>query len=208
MAEQANVGREDAHAQGGASQGAPNTKRFSVLQIVLLGLLVVIVGLFVIIALQPGEFHIARSTKISAPPSAVFAEVNDFHNWEAWSPWGKLDPAMKTTYSGPDSGAGAVYAWNGNYEVGEGRMTILESKPDEHIKIQLDFFKPFAGTSIATFDFKPEGDQTVVTWSMEGKNHFVAKAIHLVMDMDKMIGDNFDQGLADMKAKVEGTAKP
>jgi hypothetical protein len=129
--------------------------------------------------------------------------VNDFHKWEAWNPWARLDPAMKHAYAGAPAGTGAVYTWAGNREVGAGRMTMTESRPSDLIRIKLEFLTPFAATSTAEFTFKPEGDRTVVTWSMVGRNNFVAKAIHLVMDMDKMVGGNFEKGLADMKSVVE-----
>jgi uncharacterized protein YndB with AHSA1/START domain len=177
------------------------------LKIILIALAVIIVVLVVIVVLQPSEFRVARSTTISAPPSAVFAQVNDFHKWETWNPWGKIDPAMKPTYAGAPAGTGAIYRWAGNNEVGEGRMTITESRPSDLIRIKLEFFKPFAGNSIAEFTLKPEKDQTMVTWSMAGENNFMAKAIHLFMNMDKMIGGQFEKGLADMKSVVEASPK-
>ena len=141
------------------------------------------------------------------PPPAVFAQVNDFHKWETWNPWGKIDPGMKLTYEGAPAGTGAVYTWCGNNEVGEGRMTITESRPSDLIRIQLEFFKPFKATNAAAFTFKPEGGETAVTWSMTGAKNFVAKAIHLFMSMDKMIGDQFEKGLAEMKSIVETAPK-
>jgi hypothetical protein len=164
---------------------------------------IVIVVFAGIVALRPSEFRVTRTTKMRAPAPAVFAQVNDFHSWEAWKPWGKMDPAMKQTYQGAPAGTGAVYTWTGNKEVGEGRMTIIESRPNDLIRINLEFFKPFAATNIAEFTFRSEGDQTIVTWSMSGKNNFMAKAIHLFMNMDKMIGAQFEQGLAQMKSVVE-----
>ena len=174
---------------------------------ILISLAVIVIVLAVIVALQPSEFRVARSTTISASPATVFAQVNDFHNWEAWNPWGKIDPAMKQAYAGAPAGNGAIYTWAGNNEVGEGRMTITESRPSDLIRIKLEFFKPFAGTNIAEFTFKREGNQTAVTWSMEGKNNFMAKAIHLFMNMDKMIGGQFEKGLASMKSVVESAPK-
>ena len=163
--------------------------------------------LAVIVALQPSEFRVARSTTISAPPSAIFVQVNDFHKWEAWNPWGKIDPAMKQTYEGAPAGTGAIYTWAGNNEVGEGRMAIIESRPSELIRVKLEFFKPFAATNTAEFTFKPEANQAVVTWSMFGEKNFMAKAIHLFMNMDKMIGGQFEKGLAEMKSVVEPSPK-
>ena len=177
------------------------------LKIILITLGVIVVVLVVVVAMQPSEFRVARSTTVSAPPAAVFAQVNDFHKWEGWNPWGKIDPAMKQTYEGAPAGVGAIYTWVGNREVGEGRMTITESRPSDLIRVQLEFFKPFAATSIAEFSFKPEGNQTAVTWSMFGQNNFMAKAIHLFMNMDKMIGGQFEKGLASMKSIVESPPK-
>jgi hypothetical protein len=174
---------------------------------VLVALAVVVVVLVIIVALQPSKFRVARSTTISAPAPAVFAQVNDFHKWEAWNPWGKVDPAMKQTYEGAPAGTGAIYTWVGNKEVGEGRMTITESRPSDLVRVKLEFMKPFAATNTAEFSFNPEGNQTAVTWSMTGENNFVAKAVHLFMNMDKMIGDQFEKGLADMKAAVEAAAR-
>jgi uncharacterized protein YndB with AHSA1/START domain len=177
------------------------------LKTILVALAVIIVVLVVIVALQPSDFRVTRSITISAPPPAVFAQVNDFHKWEAWNPWGKIDPAMKQTYEGAPAGVGAIYTWAGNNEVGEGRMTITDSRPSELIRVKLEFFKPFAATNTAEFTFKPEGNQTLVTWSMFGEKNFMAKAVHLVMNMDKMIGGQFEKGLADMKSVVEAPAK-
>ena len=177
------------------------------LKIILISLAVIVVVFLVVVAMQPSEFRVARTTMISAPPPEVFAQVYDFHKWEAWNPWGKIDPAMKQAYEGAPAGTGAIYTWIGNKEVGEGRMTITESRPSELIRIKLEFFKPIAGNSIAEFTFKPEGNQTAVTWSMAGENNFMAKAIHLIMNMDKMIGGQFEKGLANMKSNVEAAMK-
>jgi Polyketide cyclase / dehydrase and lipid transport len=122
---------------------------------ILIAFAVVVAGLVVVIALQPAEFRVSRRATIAAPAPVVFAQVNDFHNWTAWSPWAKLDPAMKQTYEGASAGAGAVYTWVGNREVGEGRMTIVESRASDLVRLRLDFVKPFAGTSVAEFTFGP-----------------------------------------------------
>ncbi|MDL1871773.1 polyketide cyclase [Deltaproteobacteria bacterium PRO3] len=175
---------------------------------ILIVLAVVAVLFVVVVALRPADFKVSRSLAVSAPPAAAFAQVDDFRLWETWNPWGKLDPAMKQSYSGSQSGAGAAYAWAGNSQVGEGRMTILESRPNERILIQLEFLKPFAATHTAEFTFKPEGDKTLVTWSMFGKNNFMAKAMGLFMNMDKMIGGQFEKGLADLKAVAEAPPRP
>lgn len=176
------------------------------IRIVLIALAGIIAALVAIVALQPSAFRIARTATISAPPPAVFAQVNDFRNWQAWSPWEGIDPTMKRIYEGAPSGTGAVYSWAGNNQIGEGRMTIIESRPGDVIRIQLEFLKPFAATHSADFHFKPEGDNTLVTWSMSGTNNFVAKGIGLFMNMDKMIGDQFEKGLAQLRKVVEATA--
>ena len=173
-----------------------------------IGLAVVVVGFIGVVAMRPSEFRISRTTLIAAPAPAAFGQVNDFHHWPGWSPWAKIDPAMKQSYEGAPTGAGAVYTWAGNHEVGEGRMTITEGRPSELIRIKLEFLKPFAATSTAEFTFKPEGDQTAITWSMEGRNNLMAKAIHLFMDMDRMIGGNFENGLAQIKLAAEAAPKP
>ena len=167
----------------------------------------VIVVFLIVVALQPSDFKVERSATMRAPAPAAFAQVNDFQNWQAWSPWEKVDPALKRQYEGPKAGAGAVYAWQGNKDVGEGRMTILESRPGELVRIKLEFFKPFAATNAAEFSFKPAGaETTAVTWSMAGQNSFLSKAICLFVDMDRMVGGMFEQGLTQMKAIVERRA--
>lgn len=166
----------------------------------------VLVGLILFIATRPANFSVTRSATIAAAPAVVFAQVNDFHAWGAWSPWEKRDPNLKRTYEGPTAGEGAIYSWVGNREVGEGKMTLIESRPAELIRIKLEFFKPFKATNTAQFEFKPEGDGTRVTWSMTGENNFIGKAIGLVMNMDKMIGGDFESGLAGIKAIAEARA--
>ena len=175
---------------------------------ILLVLAVIVVVFLIIVATRPAEYRVTRSASMTAPPPVAFAQVNDFHKWEAWNPWGKIDPAMKITYEGASAGKGAIYTWVGNSEVGEGRMTITESRPSDLILINLEFFKPMAGVSLTEFTFKPEGNQTVVTWTMTGKNNFIAKAMCMFMNMDKMIGRQFEKGLAAMKSVVEATPKP
>jgi hypothetical protein len=170
---------------------------------ILLGLVGLIAVLAIIVATRPGEFRIARSTQVDAPPAVVFAQVNDFKNWQAWSPWAQLDPNMTLEIDGAPEGAGATYAWSGNDQVGEGRMSITGSKPNETIGIQLVFIKPFAATNTATFVFESRGEGTQVTWVMDGTNTFMGKAIGMVVDMDAMIGAYFEKGLAQMKIVSE-----
>jgi hypothetical protein len=166
-------------------------------------LAVIVVLVVVVIAMQPPDFSITRSITITAQPPVIFGQVNDFHNWDAWSPWAKIDPTMKQTYEGSPAGKGAIYNWAGNNMVGQGRMTITESSPSDRILIDLQFMKPLPGSNIAEFTFKPQGTQTVVTWKMSGKKSFLAKAIHLVMNMDKLIGGQFETGLAQLKSVAE-----
>jgi hypothetical protein len=163
--------------------------------------------LAVVISLQPDTFHVERSATMAAPPEAVFAQVNDFHAWSGWSPWEKLDPGMKRSFDGAPSGVGAKYAWVGNKEVGEGRMTIEKSTPASEVQVLLEFLKPFEATNTATFTFSKTAEGTKTTWAMDGKNNFVSKAMHLVMNMDKMIGPDFERGLASMKTVAEAAAK-
>ena len=181
----------------------PGRKRTSVFKKILIGLAVLIVAFVVVVAVQPSEFRITRSASMSAPAPVVFEQVNDFHNWNAWSPWAKLDPEMKQTYEGAPAGKGAVYTWAGNGDVGEGRMTIVESRPPDTVVLNLEFLKPFAATNITEFSFVPEGDQTNVSWSMYGKRNFMMKAFCLFMDTDKIVGGDFEKGLAAMKSVVE-----
>ena len=162
----------------------------------------------VIITLQPSEFTVQRSALIPASPEVVFDQVNDLHKWEAWSPWAKIDPTAKTTYEGPPAGVGAKFSWAGNAKIGAGDMTVTESQPHELVRFRLEFYKPFRGTNSAEFTFKREESQTRVTWSMSGKNNFVSKAIGLFMSCDKMIGGQFEKGLADMNKVVTTTIKP
>jgi uncharacterized protein YndB with AHSA1/START domain len=175
---------------------------------ILLVLAALILIFVVIVALQPADYRVERSATMAAPPATVFEEVNDFHNWDKWSPWAKLDPAAKYTFEGPSSGTGAILRWAGNSDVGEGSMTILESRPSELIRIKLAFIKPFEDTATVEFTFKPEGDKTNVTWSMFGKNNFIGKAMCMFMSMDKMVGDKYAEGLANLKAVAEAKAKP
>jgi polyketide cyclase/dehydrase/lipid transport protein len=165
-----------------------------------IALVLLVAALAAFVATRPAEFRIARSRTVAAPPDALHAYVNDFHQWPAWSPWEKLDPAMKREYAGAPAGPGAVYAWSGNDQVGEGRMTITDSQPPRSVTIRLEFLKPWAATNTTQFDFTPSGTGTNVTWAMTGHNNFMAKAFSVVMDMDKMVGPDFERGLANLDA--------
>ena len=174
--------------------------------ILLMVLAVVVIVFLIAVALRPSEFRVARTATIVATPATLFDQINDFHKWEAWSPWAKLDPAARNSFGGKSAGTGAIFAWSGNSKVGEGRMTITESRPSELIQIRLEFMKPFRATNTAAFTFKSEGDSTVVAWSMAGRNNFMAKAIGLFMNCDKMVGGQFETGLANLKSVMEATA--
>lgn len=175
----------------------------SLIKKILLGLAVVVIAFLGIVAVQPSTFRVERSATFAAPPEKVFSQVNDFHNWDAWSPWAKLDPNVKNSFDGPAAGEGAKFHWNGNNDVGEGGMTITESKPGELVRIKLDFIRPMASTSTTEFTFEGEGNQTRINWAMFGENDFMGKAFCLFMNMDKMIGGDFERGLASMKKIVE-----
>ena len=174
---------------------------------VLIALVIIGVLLFVIIAGRPDEFKVARSATMAAPPATVFEQVNDFHKWEAWSPWAKLDPACKNSYSGATVGKDAGFAWDGNNKVGAGRMTIIESQAPELIRINLEFLRPFKATSITEFTFRPQGSQTLVTWSMTCQNNFISKIFGLFTDCDAMVGKDYEKGLASLKAIAEAPTK-
>jgi uncharacterized protein YndB with AHSA1/START domain len=170
---------------------------------ILIALVVVVAGFAGYVALQPSEFHVERGTTIAAPAANVFGHVNDLHKWEAWSPWAKLDPNAKVGYEGAPAGAGAGFNWSGNDKVGEGRMTVTESRPNDLVSIKVDFTRPFEGSNKSEFAFKPDGDKTAVTWSMSGHQNFVEKAMCIVMNGKKMIGDQLEDGLGKLKAVSE-----
>lgn len=156
-----------------------------------------------VVARRPGDFQVTRSAVMAAPTSVVFEQVNDLKKWDAWSPWAKLEPAARNVFEGPEAGVGAIMRWVGNYKVGEGSMTIVESRPDESVSFKLEFLKPYKATNTADFRFTVDGDQTVVTWTMHGTNNFIGKAMSLFMNCDKMVGGQFEQGLSAIKTIVE-----
>lgn len=170
---------------------------------ILVALVIIAILLFVLIIGQPEEFKVVRTSTMAAPPATVFAQVNDFHNWDAWSPWAKLDPACKNTFDGAPAGKGAKFAWDGNNKVGAGRMTITESQSPELIRIDLEFLRPFKTSNVTEFTFKAQGSQTLTTWTMTGKSNFMCKIFGLIMDGDKMVGKDFEKGLAGIKTIVE-----
>ena len=174
-------------------------------KIILIGLAAIIVIFLIVVAMQPAEFTVKRGAKIAAPASVLFDHTNDLQKWNEWSPWAKMDPETKVTYEGPPSGPGSSFSWVSK-KTGEGTMTNIDTVPGQSLRFRLDFRKPFAATNTAVFTFTPEGDETNVEWSMSGRNNFFFKAFSLFMDCDKMIGGDFEKGLASLKAIAE--AKP
>ena len=171
---------------------------------ILIALVVLVVAFTGFVALQPSEFRVERSAMIAAPAADVFPHVNDLRKWDAWSPWAKLDPNAKVGFEGAPAGKGAVFTWSGNDSVGEGRMTVTESRPSELITIDVALVKPMVGSSTSEFAFKPDGDGTAVTWTMSGHHDFVGKAMCLIMNGRKMMGGEMEKGLAQLKAVAEG----
>ena len=155
------------------------------------------------VATRPSEYKVERSLVINAPASDIFPRVVAFRKWTTWSPWAHLDPSMAAEYSGPKGGVGSVYHWKGNDKVGEGRMTVTAARKDQLVEIRLEFIKPWEQTSKTSFTFKPEGPGTKVTWSMTGERDFVGKLFGLFMDMDKMVGPDFEKGLLALKEKAD-----
>jgi hypothetical protein len=178
-----------------------------VLKKILVVVLVLVAAFLGFVATRPSAFHIERSASIAAPPAVVFPFVNNHKNFILWSPWEKRDPNQKTTFSGPPEGVGAEYHWAGNDDVGEGNMKILESKPNELVKEDLTFIKPFEAKNTITYTLVPDGAGTKITWGMDGENGFAGKMFGVFMDMDKMLGKDFDDGLAALKTLAEAKAK-
>ena len=176
-------------------------------KLALLAIPALIVVFLIIVALQPSAYRVTRSLAFAAQPDAVFPYMNDLKKWETWNPWGKADPYMKLNYSGPESGVGASYLWAGNNEVGEGRATITDSRPNEWVKYQMEFFRPMSGVSEMEFTFKPQGNLTDVAVTVTGEKNFMAKAFCLFMSMDRMIGGKFETALTALKGRVESPAK-
>ena len=170
------------------------------------GLLLVLVLLVLFlgfVATRPDRYRVERSATIAAPPERVFANLSDLRRWTAWSPWEARDPAMKRTYGGAESGRGATYAWDGNDQVGSGRMTVVESTPPSGLAIDLEFLTPFEGKARTRFDLKPAPNGTLVTWSMDGERDFVGKLVGTLFDVEGMIGKDYEQGLAALKRVSE-----
>jgi hypothetical protein len=167
---------------------------------------VLLAAVLIFAATRPDTFRVQRATSIKAPPEKIFPLVNDIHNYGSWSPYEKLDPAMKRTYSGAADGKGAVYEWESNGRAGKGRMEITESIPPSKVTIKLDFIKPFEAHNIVDFTLEGKGDFTNVTWAMHGPNPYIAKVIHIFFSMDSMVGKDFETGLANLKTIAEKSA--
>jgi uncharacterized protein YndB with AHSA1/START domain len=162
-------------------------------------------ALALVVARRPGTFHTERSLQIDAPPERIFPHVADFRAWADWSPYEQLDPQMKKTFSGPASGVGAGYSWSGNNKAGQGQMVITSATAPDELKIRLEFTRPFAAVNQGTFRFQPVAGGTKVTWAMDGTNNFGAKLFQLVVNMDKLVGTDFERGLASLKTLSESS---
>lgn len=182
-------------------------KKLLLIVLSLFAIAILALGLLVAVAsTKADEFQISRSATIAAPAPVVFDQVNTLKKWQAWSPWIKRDPGTKVTYTGPESGTGASYSWVGDKETSEGKLTITDSRPSEKMECKLEFTKPFEATNTASFILVPENGTTKVTWIMAGKNNIVGKVMCMFMDMDKMVGGDFEEGLSSIKAIAEKEA--
>jgi carbon monoxide dehydrogenase subunit G len=172
--------------------------------------LVVVALIFAIVVVlassRPSRFTIERSATIQAPPERIFPLINDFHHWQSWSPYEKKDPAMQRHFDGPQAGTGAAYGWNGNKNIGSGRMEISQSEPSSRVEIKLEFFTPFKASNTAEFKLEPRGTSTQVTWAMHGESSFTHKLMGMLFNMDKMIGKDFEEGLGSLRSMVEAKA--
>ncbi len=175
---------------------------FTTIAIIAAVIIALIAIVLILASTKPNTFRMQRSATISAAPDKIFPYINDFHNWAAWSPWEKFDPNMKKSFSGAATGKGSIYEWDGNKKVGQGRMEITEILPHK-ITVKLDFIKPFEGHNTAEFALQPQGGTTQLTWAMYGPCPFMMKIMHLFINMDKMIGKDFESGLTALKALAE-----
>ncbi|HEY0567807.1 MAG TPA: SRPBCC family protein [Xanthobacteraceae bacterium] len=174
-----------------------------ILGIMFLVLFVAVAAVLTYAASRPDDFRVERSASINATPEKIFPLINDLQAWRGWSPYERLDPAMKRTHSGAASGKGAVYAWDGNQNAGAGRMEIVESSPPSKLVIKLDFSRPFEGHNTSEFTLEPRGNATGITWAMYGRKPFAAKLMGIFVNTDNMIGRDFETGLANLKALAE-----
>lgn len=176
------------------------------LPIIALVVVVAIVILLGVAAAKPDTFEVSRTETIRAPAAAIYPFIIDFRQWSRWSPWEQLDPDMRRTHSGAPAGAGAIYEWQGNRKAGQGRMEITETRPPEHVVIALEFIKPFAATNTTAFHIEPGPEGSRVTWSMHGPNTFAGKLMGVFVDMESMIGREYERGLAALKLTAEHEA--
>src|SRR5882724_9888953 len=176
---------------------------FEIIAIIAVVLAIAIAAVLILAAAKPNTLLVQRAIRIKAPADRIFPLINDFHQWKTWSPYENKDPAMKRTYSGAESGKGAVYAWDGNNNVGSGRMEILDASVPSKILIKLDFFKPFEAHNTAEFTMLPQGDATNITWVMQGPAVFMSRVMQVFMNLDRMIGRDFEVGLANLKKLTE-----
>jgi hypothetical protein len=172
------------------------------LKIILIVIVVLVAGVLVYAATRPDSFRVQRAATLNAPPGKIAPLISDFHNWGAWSPWEKLDPAMQRTYSGAPAGKGAVYEWSGNGKAGAGRMEILDASA-ARVSIKLDFLKPFEAHNLTDFTLEPQAGGTRVNWDLHGPMPYLSKLMCVFVSMDKMVGKDFEQGLANLKAAAE-----
>jgi len=173
------------------------------LKIVALVVVVLIAGVLIAAATKPDTFRVQRATSIKAPPEKIFALINDFHSWGSWSPYERLDPTMKRTYTGRANGKGSVYEWEGNRNVGKGRVEITDTTPPSNVTIKLDMVKPFEAHNIVEFTLEAKGNSTNAKWAMDGQNSYMAKVMSLLFSMDSMVGGQFEEGLANLKTVAE-----
>lgn len=176
------------------------------LKIIVVVIVILVLAVLIYAATRPDAFRVERTAVIKAPPGRIFALLEDLHRWAAWSPWEKKDPMMKRTFSGAEHGVGAKYEWRGNREVGQGAMEITESVPPARLVLRLDFIKPFEGHNVVGFALTPEGEATRVVWSIAGPSPFMTKLMDVFLDLDKMIGRDFEEGLANLRVLAEGPA--
>lgn len=171
--------------------------------VALIVVLVLIAIVLILAAMRPDQFRIERSATIQAPAERIFPFIDDFHRWQAWSPYENKDPAMQRTFDGPSSGVGASYAWNGNKNIGSGRMEISQSTPSSRVFLTLEFFTPFKASNTAEFVLTPQGNATHVSWAMQGRSPFMSKLMGVVFNFDKMVGKDFEEGLANLRKLAE-----
>lgn len=173
------------------------------IKIFLAGLALLILALLIYATTKADTFLVQRSAHIQAPPEKIFPLINSFHQWEKWSPWENVDPGLKRTYSGAESGVGAIYEWDGNKHIGHGRMEIIESTPPTKLRIKINFLSPFEGHNTVEFTLEKQGDGTLVSHAMFGPSPYISKLMGIFFSMDKMIGEKFEEGLINLKAVAQ-----